>query len=118
MLKKIKTVGLLSGGLLAFPMVAYGQVTDLQSLITLLTDLLDMVVPFLLAIAVVLFMWGVLKYIMSGDDDESRKKATSLMIYGIVAIFVMVGLWGLVGVLDGTFGFGGTTPAQPPELPR
>ncbi len=54
-------------------------------------------------LTVIYFLWGVLKYIQSTDSDEKRKEAITTMTYGIIAIFVMVSMWGLVTVLQNTF---------------
>ncbi|MBU0723180.1 pilin [Patescibacteria group bacterium] len=59
--------------------------------------------PILVALAVTYFLWGVIKYIRLSDNPEERIKGRDLMIHGIIAIFVMVSLWGLVGILVDTF---------------
>ena len=61
-------------------------------------------VPILVALAVVFFLYSVFSFfVMTGEDEEKKKKAKSNMIWGIVAIFVMVSVWGLVGILQSTF---------------
>lgn len=64
-------------------------------------------------LAVIYFLVGVLKYIQSADNEEKRKEGTMMMTYGIIALFVMVSLWGLVGVLDRTFGLTDTVISFP-----
>jgi len=54
-------------------------------------------------VAVLYFLVGVLKYIQSVGDETKRKEGVSMMTYGIIALFVMVSMWGLVSVLDRTF---------------
>src|SRR3989344_3284825 len=49
-----------------------------------------------IAAAIVVFFWGVAQYIGGGDDEEKRSKARNTMIYGIIGIFSMVSIWGLV----------------------
>jgi len=67
-----------------------------------------------IAIAVIIFLWGVVSYITAGADEEKRATARSLMIYGIIGLFVMVSVWGLVAVLGRTFNVGqGGTPLTP-----
>jgi uncharacterized membrane protein YidH (DUF202 family) len=70
--------------------------------------LLDNLIVFLIALAVVWFIWNVIKYTMS-DDEEKKGAAKSQMIWGIVAIAVIVSIWGLVGILQTMFGAGGQT---------
>jgi hypothetical protein len=93
--------------ILFFPVVALAAVfTDFASLvdfiiITILTPLIYLIV----GAAVVYFMWGVSNYILHGGDIEKRKEGYKMMIYGIIAIFVMVSVWGFVRILLNTFGF-------------
>ena len=62
------------------------------------------VIPFLFSLAVVAFIWGIIQYFLNPDNEEKRKKGKSYMIWGLIALFVMVSVWGLVGVLSKTFG--------------
>lgn len=62
------------------------------------------VIPVLLSVALVIFLWGVLKYVSSGDDEEKRNSGRNFIVYGIIGLFVMVSVWGLVAVLNRTFG--------------
>lgn len=66
--------------------------------------IIDIVVPLLIAVAVVIFLYGVVRYMTSGSDDEKRKEARSVMLYGIIGLFVMVSIWGLVSILSDTLG--------------
>jgi hypothetical protein len=61
------------------------------------------------SLAVLYFLWGVSKYILHSGNEEKRAEGYQMMIYGIIALFVMVSVWGLVGVLANTFlgGLGG-----------
>ncbi|MFT5280903.1 MAG: uncharacterized membrane protein YidH (DUF202 family) [Flavobacteriaceae bacterium] len=60
------------------------------------------VVQLLIAIAVVVFIMGVIKYIMNAENPEKRTEGKNFMIYSIVAITVMVSVWGLVAILSNT----------------
>jgi len=71
------------------------------------------VVPFLFALATVGFIWGVMQYYLNPDNEEKRKKGKNFIIGGLIALFVMVSIWGLVGILTGTFNFPNTIPQLP-----
>ncbi|MCC7470017.1 MAG: hypothetical protein IT284_02680 [Bacteroidetes bacterium] len=64
------------------------------------------VLPLLVTVAVVVFIIGVIKYISKGDESKSREEGQKFMLYGIIGLFVMVSIWGLVGIIQGTFGLG------------
>jgi len=85
----------------------------ITTLVATIMGILNVVVPLLIAIAVVIFLWGVVQYITAGGDEEKRKAARNTMIWGIVGLFVMVAVWGLVNILISTFGLTTTVPAVP-----
>lgn len=90
--------------------------TFFDDLIASLIGLLNGIVPLFIAIAVFYFLWGVLKFMSAGDDEEGRKAGHSRMIHGIIAIFVMVSLWGLVNILVDTFDLGDPEVPTPPPV--
>lgn len=61
-------------------------------------------IPLLFAVAVGVFIWGVIQYLRNSSDSKKREEGRSFMIYGIVSLFVMISIWGLVGFLGNTFG--------------
>lgn len=63
-------------------------------------------IPLLITLSITLFIVGVIKYIANGDEAAQREEGRKYMIYGIIALFVMVSIWGLVGIIQGTFGVG------------
>lgn len=86
----------------------------LSSLLTNVSKFLGQIVVVLIAFAVVWFIVNVIKYVMSTDED-SKKAARTQMIWGIIGIAVIVSIWGLVGILQATFGLS-TTSANKTEL--
>ena len=104
--------------LLLVPSIAFAQ-TGLNTVIEKVGGLINSIVPLIIAIAVIGFLWGLAMFIFKAGNDEEQKKARSIMIWGILAIFVMVSVWGLVSVLQSTFS--GTdikdknTPVDPPK---
>ena len=88
---------------------AAGTLNDVEDAIL---SLLNSIIPLFLALAVTFFIWNVLKYINSGDNAELREQARAMMIYGIVAIFVLVSIWGFVDVLVDAFNLNNNVPVN------
>ncbi len=65
----------------------------------------------ILALAIVMFVWGVVRYVIGADDEKERELGKQFMIWGIIALAVMVSVWGLVHLVTNTFGLstGGQT---------
>lgn len=76
-----------------------GGVGNVSKLVAFLKDALNIATVLILALAVVYFLWNVFKFIMAAGDEEARKEGLNGIIYGIIGIFVMVSLWGIIGFL-------------------
>ena len=90
-------------GFLALPFIAGAQ-EGITNLITMVQGWVNSLLPLLIGIAVLVLIVGIIRYITAGEDEEKRGKARSLMIYGIIGLFVMVSMWGLVTFLGNAFG--------------
>jgi fumarate reductase subunit D len=102
MIKKIIPLGLLFTPLLAFAISNLDELMGEEGFL----GIIDSFIKVLIGLAVVFFLYGVVKFITSGGDEEKRKEGKNLIIYGIISIFVMVSIWGLVNILAGTFNLG------------
>ena len=63
-------------------------------------DLIDPLVGILMTLAILAFFYGLVLYIwnLRGGKDEGK----AIMVWGVVAIAVMVSVWGLVNLLQRT----------------
>ncbi len=87
------------------------------TIFTNIQSILDKIVPILISLAVVYFLWGLSVYILNAGNEESKTKGRGVMLWGIIAIFVMVSLWGFVSMLQDTTGIKNTTITYP-TLPK
>ncbi len=90
---------------------------DLSDTVNTVDNLIRAIVPIIMVLAILYFFWGLVKYIQSAGDPEKASEGKSIMIYGIIALFVMASVWGLVGILQNTFLSGGTAPNPASLLP-
>lgn len=61
------------------------------------------VVPVILALAFLVFVWGVVNYFfIHGADETSRGEGRQFILWGIIGMVVMFSVWGLVNVLLST----------------
>ena len=63
----------------------------------------DGVIPVIIGLALLTFLWGVMKYGTS-RDEASRKESIAVITNGIIVLFVMVSVWGLVAIFSDFFG--------------
>lgn len=101
-------------GFLALPTLALAQsIGGILGLLAQANDLINRLIPFIIALAVLVFLYGVFKVITSGGDPEARKSAIGLIIWGVVGLFVMVSVWGLVNILVTSVNLNNTAPNAP-----
>jgi len=91
-------------GLLMLPAITFAQ--TIQTVIATVGNILNLLIPIVITLAVIYFFWGVAKYILNADNEEKKAEGRSIMIYGIIALFVIVSVWGLIGLLGNTFNVG------------
>ncbi|MFH1608853.1 MAG: hypothetical protein ABH951_02430 [Patescibacteria group bacterium] len=89
----------------------------IQDIICRAGNVLDILIPILIVLGVVFFVYGVVMY-MIGKDEEAKKKGKDKIIYGIIGLVVIVAMWGLVGIITRTFGLeNSTVDITIPSLP-
>lgn len=91
------------------PMLALAQ--DAVNILTKVAQIINIATVIVVALALLFFLWGLAMYLFNGPGekaDEGRR----LMVWGVVALFVMVAVWGLVRVIATTLGVG--TGGSPP----
>lgn len=80
---------------------------DLGGVINMFTDIGLKIIPLLGAVAFLVFIWGVAKFIRSAGSAKEVKDSKNLLIWGVIGLFVLVTIWGLIAFLRGEFGFSG-----------
>lgn len=90
----------------------------LLGLLALAQTLVTRLVPFAVGLAVVVFFWYLIKFIVKGNDS-AEEKSLSLkgMGYSILALFVMVSIWGIIGLLGSMLGVGQGGAVPVPGVP-
>ena len=61
-------------------------------------------VPFLVVIAVASFIFGLIKYLGHGDNEEKRTEGVKMMVYGTLVFFFMVSVWGILRITGAGLG--------------
>lgn len=101
--------------LAALPFAAHAQASNngLFGVLNRAHDLVNRLLPFVITLTLLVFLWGVFKFVLSGADMESRKQARGFILWGLIALAIMVSVWGLVNLLIRTVGIDNTPPPVP-----
>lgn len=93
-----------------------GTTGTLQQLLCKFGELFNAILPVLIALAVIYFVFGVVTYVIS-SDEEAKSKGRDRIIFGVIGLAVIIGMWGLVALLGNTFGLTNTTTITLPTVP-
>ena len=96
---------------LFFVPVAYASSVD--EFIRQVNDVvLNPVIKLLFAVAFIMFFWGVVEFIRNADSDDGRSKGKQHMLWGIIGLFIMFSVWGLMQLIVDTLGLQGIDPEE------
>ena len=76
----------------------------------IVTAIIDPLILLLIAGALVLFLWGGFEFIINAGGSEGRDKGKRHLLWGIIGLFVMMGVLGIIRILAITIGFCNTVP--------
>ncbi len=107
---------IITGVSLAFvPSLALAQTTGF-SILAVIKNIMDILIPMLITLALIYFIIGVIKYIISKDAD-AKGEARNTVVRGIIGLFIIVSIWGIVGIIQDTFQIPDGNPIEIQPLP-
>ncbi|MBI2475971.1 MAG: hypothetical protein HYV67_01900 [Candidatus Taylorbacteria bacterium] len=97
------------------------DISGIGGLITALNRIINYIIPFLIGLAVLVVIYGVFSFISNAADEEARANAKQFIIWGIIGIFIMLSVWGLVTILENSLNLskdisGVTVPTVPGDI--
>ncbi|MFT7328157.1 MAG: hypothetical protein ACI870_000337 [Crocinitomicaceae bacterium] len=115
-MKKLFKGGAIALALMPFIIFAQQPQADAFSILDRIAVFVSRAVPVLIAIAFAYFLYGVVRFIMAQDADK-KKDARSIVIQGIIGLFIMLSIWGLVGIIQRSIGTGSGGTLNQSDLP-
>ncbi|TAJ12910.1 hypothetical protein EPO56_03755 [Patescibacteria group bacterium] len=101
---------------LLFPLVVFAATArTLQDVLRNIGDVITVATPIVVTLGLLGFFWGLAMYIFSSGVEEKRKKGVSTMIWGIVALFVMFSVFGIINLFQNSLGVS-TGTIQAPRI--
>src|SRR3989344_9174163 len=98
--------------LFALLVPVFASAQTLGDSLVLISKLLNGIIGLFITLAIVVFFWGLIKYLWS-IDNENAHEGLKIMFWGLIAIFVMVSIWGIIRLLQSTLKVTSTDPIIP-----
>ncbi|MCI0619847.1 pilin [Candidatus Wolfebacteria bacterium] len=95
-MKTFQKVLILTGAALLPVATVHAQLGNIEDIVDGIGRIVSLLTPIVVGIALLAFFWGLAKFIFSAGDEEARKAGKQIMIYGIIALFIMISIWGIV----------------------
>ena len=109
MIENFKKNTFLIASMLMMPVLTFAQFDGNDDIGTFIAKIIYFInktlVPFVFAVALLLFVYGVYLFFFYGrSEEEARKKGRDYMMWAVIAFVVMVSVWGIVNLLADGFG--------------
>ncbi len=78
-------------------------INNFADIVRKLTDVMSATIPGLFSLALLLFFWGIAKFVLNTSDEKAVAEGRKTMFYGIIALFVIFSVWGIIRLLEFTF---------------
>lgn len=102
-----------------FPTTVYNTATacnnnSIQGLLICAISYLQKLIPLTASLALLYFLWGVFKIIRAQGDMKKMEEGKKTAFWGIIALFVLISIGGLVAFLQHDL-LGGISNTLPPK---
>ena len=88
----------------AVPTLLFAQVSDLFDVKDLILAILKRLGYLFWLAAIMVFFWGLVKFINNASDSKEHEAGKSLIIWGLISLLVLFSIWGLVKFFSDSFG--------------
>jgi len=89
--------------LFIIPFIVFAAPKNITDIINLLIGIIKQASILVVALALLFFFWGLAKFILQAGNEEKKNEGRQIMVWGIIALFIMISVWGIITVLENTF---------------
>ena len=78
------------------------SISDIINKIT--QEIINPAIKLLFATATLVFVWGIIQYMTAAGSPAAAQKGRTIMLYGIIGLFIMASALGIVKIMCDFFG--------------
>ena len=76
------------------------------------SQIINPLIVFLFALALVYFLYGMVEFISNGGNDEKKTVGKSHMLWGVVGLTIMMGVWAILNMILNTLNINDIKPEE------
>ena len=104
------------------PVISFAAFDGIKTLLRDFKAILDLVIPIVIALALIFFFYGIAQFVRSAGDGQAKtiEEGKKKMLWGVVGLFVMISIYGIIKFLGDSVGIdtgvksSNTTPTPTP----
>jgi cbb3-type cytochrome oxidase subunit 3 len=89
--------------LIIFPSVALAS-QSVQGMLVRALSLINFLIGTVFVLAILVFFYGLVRFVLSAGEKDARERAKQIMVWGVIAVFIMTSIWGIIAFLQDSFG--------------
>ncbi len=73
------------------------------------TQIIDPIIVFMMALALLVFIWGAVEFLMNqgGGEEKAIASGKQHLLWGLIGLVIMVSVFGIMRLIVNTFGITG-----------
>jgi hypothetical protein len=95
---------------------AEDTIENLYQVAPFVNEYINLAYYIMLALSVFMLIWGIFKFIIYAGDENGRKEGRTIIFWGVIGIFIMLSIWGIVNLLGNTVGLAPTGSIEVPVI--
>lgn len=114
-MKKVSYWSLAIALAFSFPVLTFAQeLGDANTFVENLGEIVQLAIPIAAGLALLGFFFGLAKYIFQSGNQEDQDDAKQIMIWGVIALFLIAAIGGIISALEASLGLedGSFTPTD------
>jgi uncharacterized membrane protein len=76
---------------------AFGKIID-----PIISHIVVPIVQLMFAVAIIVFVYGVIQMVIKGEDAEARAKSKMSIMGGLIGMLIMLSAWGIIYLISNT----------------
>ncbi len=88
----------------------------INSMLTQFSPILERLTAILITVSFIVFIWGLIVFIFNSGDEKVVAEGKQKMVWGTIALFVIVSVFGLVSLLQMWTGVGAGAQLPTPHV--